>query len=180
LLDRRLPGPFAGLDEGLDTLALGAPLEVAAYGVPAPSSAPGLRRAGRVPITFVDAAEVVAGSEEVKLCSGDSGGGAFRPETELLAAIVSRGAHANTRCDRETILTRIDVHRAWLVDHMNALERSGQQGGCSISSSPTRTAPSALPIFALVAVLARQRRRSPHPSQKHISPGRSGLPSITR
>jgi hypothetical protein len=162
LLDRSLPGPVALLDDSLDPLAVGALLDVAAYGVPAVDGVPGLRRAGRVPVSFVDDTELVAGSEEVQICTGDSGGGAFRSETNLLAAIVSRGSHSDTLCDAQTIFTRVDVHRSWLVDRMNGLQRRADGGGCAMAPSSARPHSETFSVLALVALvsLVGARRRS--------------------
>jgi hypothetical protein len=162
LLDRNLPVPVASLDDGLDALAVGALLDVAAYGVPAVDGVPGLRRAGRVPVSFVDDTELVAGSEDVQICTGDSGGGAFPPQTNLLAAIVSRGSHADTLCDAQTIFTRVDVHRPWLVERMNDLQRRADGGGCSMAPSPARPHSDTFSVLALIVFvfLAGARRSS--------------------
>ncbi len=161
LLDHDLPGPVAMLDDSPGALAVGALLDVAAYGVPAVDGVPGLRRAGRVPVSLVDDAEIVAGSEDVQICTGDSGGGAVRPQTNLLAAIVSRGSHADVPCDAQTIFTRVDVHRPWIMDRMNNLQRSAENSGCSMAPSAARphsVAPSAVVLVALLFLVSARRR----------------------
>jgi secreted trypsin-like serine protease len=159
VLDHGLSGPIASLEDSAPPLAVGALLDVAAYGVPSVDGAPGLRRAGRVPVSSVIDTEIVAGSDDVEICAGDSGGGAFRPGSDVLAAIVSRGSHADARCDPQTVFTRVDVHRAWLEAGMAEFQRTGGGNGCSLVAGPIHRPLGELSILALVLSSAVWRRR---------------------
>lgn len=159
ILEHGVEGPIASLEDGGPPIAIGALLDVAAYGVPSVDGAPGIRRAGQVPVSSVIDTELVAGSDDTELCTGDSGGGAFRPGTNVLAAIVSRGSHPDVRCDAQTVFTRVDVHRPWLSGRMAELRRARESNGCSFEALPVRRRSGELSSLALVSFVAMCRRR---------------------
>lgn len=158
-LDHSLSGPIASLEDNAAPLAVGALLDVSAYGVPSVDGVPGLRRSGQVPVSSVIDTEIVAGSEDVEICAGDSGGGAFRPGTNVLAAIVSRGSHPGVRCDAQAVFTRVDVYRPWLETGVAEFQHNGEGNGCSLIAGPIHRPSGDLSILALVSGFAVCRRR---------------------
>jgi secreted trypsin-like serine protease len=134
-----LDEPIAGaavlpLATAADTaaLAVGDDVELVGYGWTA--LAPGARKvqnAAPSTVTAVAATELEVGdAAQPTFCFGDGGGPVLATidGAPRVVAVASRGASGSAPCEGATIVTRVDAHRAWILDELAAHDTAG---GCA-------------------------------------------------